>query len=209
MIMASKKKRNAVEEPETAVEAKPAPEAKKAPEAAKAAPEAKEGTPSGSAATVQKKGSALKTAAVVVLLVIALALAYYFLNQSSMAFTPGTSVDAETFKGIFDSASNVFIVMDVRGVKDTKVSDNILQCGVDFAGSSGMGGKSVTPLSLADDGCTAPDGKRDPSDCFSMLKSGLTIYVKQGPGGASYYSNGMVVTVGSNYTMGSCAITRG
>ncbi len=157
---------------------------------------------------VQKKGSALKTVAVVLLLVIALALAYYFLNQSSNAFTPGTSVDAETFKGIFESAANIFIVMDVRGVKDQKVSDNVLQCGVDFAGSSGMGGKSVTYFSLADDGCTAPDGKRDPQDCFSMLKNGLTIYVKQGPGGASYYSNGMVVTVGSNYTLGSCSITR-
>jgi hypothetical protein len=155
-----------------------------------------------------KKGSPLKTAAVVLLLIIAVALAYYFLNQSSTAFVPGTSVDADTFKTEFNSASNIFIVMDVRGVSDSTVSNNILQCGVDFAGSSGMGGKAVTPISFGNDGCVAPDGKRDASQCFSMLQNGLTIYVKQGPGGVDYYSNGMVVTVGSNYTVGKCGISR-
>ncbi len=203
--MASPKKKKAAPEPQKKAEEAsplkgPAEEKPKAAEAPAAEMDAQ---------AAQKKGSALKTAAVVILLVIAIALAYYFINQSSSAFSPGASVDAETFKGIFSQASNIFIVMDVRGVKDQKVSDDILQCGVDFAGSSGMGGKTVTPLSLADSGCTAPDGNRDPQECFSMLRNGLTIYVKQGPGGASFYSNGMVVTVGSNYTLGSCSIKSG
>ncbi len=215
MIMATTKKKERKTEPRKAEDTqKPAAEESKVPKAqpAEAArnQEAKESSPGseGMKKPQGSKGSALKTAAVVILLVIALALAYYFLNQSSTAFVPGTSVDADTFKNAFDSASNIFIVMDVRGVTDSTVSNNILQCGVDFAGSSGMGGKAVTPISFGSDGCVAPDGKRDPQDCFNMLKNGITIYVKQGQGGVAYYSNGMVVTVGSNYTLGACAISR-
>ena len=194
MIMASKKKAPEAPKPEPKAVAQPKPEEPKAAKPPQEAPKPK------------PQKNPLKTAAVVILLIIALALAYYFMNQSSTAFVPGASVDADTFKTNFNSASNIFIVMDVRGVSDSVVSNNILQCGVDFAGSSGMGGKSVTPLSFGNGGCVAPDGQRDPSVCFGMLKNGLTIYVKQGPGGVAYYSNGMVVTVGGNYTLGKCSI---
>lgn len=203
MIMATTKKKKP--ELQKAPEEKAPADEARMPMAAEAKPEMHS---DAEMPKTQGKSSALKTAAVVILLVIALALAYYFLNQSSSAFVPGTSVDADTFKSAFAGASNIFIVMDVRGVSDSTVSNNILQCGVDFAGSSGMGGKSVTPISFGNDGCVAPDGKRDPQDCFNMLKNGLTIYVKQGPGGVAYYSNGMVVTVGGNYTLGACSIKR-
>ncbi|MFN7990635.1 MAG: hypothetical protein U0R44_00600 [Candidatus Micrarchaeia archaeon] len=153
-------------------------------------------------------GSGIKTAAVVLLAIVFIALAYYFLTSSESRFVPSSEVDAETFKGIFANATKVFIVMDVRGASSDKARTSILQCGVDFASSSGMGGKTVTPISFGNDGCVAPDGKKDDKQCFAMLKDGITVYVVQGTSGTRYYSNGMVVTVSEDYAVGTCGIKR-
>ncbi|NYZ74567.1 hypothetical protein H0O00_05465 [Candidatus Micrarchaeota archaeon] len=189
------------EEPEPASE----PEESTAPEAPKEEPQ-------------KSKGSAVKLFVIFLLLAIAVVLAYYFIISGSL-FSTGPEVDVETFKSSFASAPTIYIVMDVRGVKDSLVSNNVLQCGVDFAGSSGMAGKDAVYFSLGDDGCTAPDGAHPLSDCVSQLENGLVIYVKecqapfaifgqQCPGGAKYYSNGMVVTVGQEYALGTCGIHK-
>jgi hypothetical protein len=151
-------------------------------------------------------GSLMKGFAVMALLGAVIFLAYYIISLPENSFVPGAEVDAETFKGIFIDARTVFIVMDVRGAGSDAVSNNILQCGVDFAASSGMGGKSVTPMSFGPEGCVAPDGEHASKECFAMLKNGVTIYVKEGQGGAKYYSNGMVVSVGPEYSVGLCGI---
>jgi len=153
-------------------------------------------------------GGLMKGFAVLALLCTAIFLAYYFISLPENSFVPGAKVDSETFKGIFLNANSVYIVMDVRGAGNNVVSNNILQCGVDFAASSGMGGKTVTPLSFGSEGCTAPDGQHPPKDCFAMLKNGITVYVKEGTGEVGYYANGMVVSVGPEYTQGTCAIKR-
>jgi hypothetical protein len=152
--------------------------------------------------------SAIKTTAVIILFFAALLVAYYILAMPGNTFVTGQEVDAETFKNIFLDAQNVYIVMDIRGASDDIVSNNILQCGVDFAGSTGMGGKAVTPLSISNDGCVYPEGFLTTEDCFSMVKDGTTVYVREGAGGAKYYSNGMVVYVGSDYALGTCSIKR-
>jgi hypothetical protein len=149
-----------------------------------------------------------KIAAVILLAVFVLAMAWYFFNSSAITFVPGPGVDAATFKDIFSNASRVHIVMDTRGVNDVNTSTNILQCGVDFAGSSGMGGKNVTHMALSNDSCVADDGDHTAEYCISELKNGVVINVKVGPGVADYYTNGMVVTVGSNYTVGTCGIRK-
>ncbi len=154
----------------------------------------------------REQGGLVKGIMIFGLVAAVLFLAYYFLALNENSFVPGTEVDAETFKGIFTHSTNVFIVMDVRGASNTAVANNILQCGVDFAASSGMGGKEVTPISFGNDGCVTPDGFRKPKECFAMLKDGTTIYVREGPGGAKYYSNGMVVFVGPEYSLGTCGI---
>lgn len=176
--------------------------------AAKPLPPSEPAEEQPSAAGPKKGLSAMKTVAVAVLFVIVIGLAYYFLSSSDSRFIPSSGVDAETFKGIFAAATKVYIVMDVRGASNDKASTNVLQCGVDFAASSGMGGKTVTPMSLSNDGCIAPDGKKDPKQCFSMLKDGITIYVTEGTSGTKYYSNGMVVTVGQDYVVGTCGIRQ-
>ncbi|MFH0884124.1 MAG: hypothetical protein V1861_00255 [Candidatus Micrarchaeota archaeon] len=154
----------------------------------------------------RERGGLIKGIMVFGLLAAVLFLAYYFITLSENSFVPGTEVDAETFKGIFTHSENVYIVMDVRGAPDNVVANNVLQCGVDFAASSGMGGKIVTPISFGNDGCVTPDGFHKPKECFAMLSNGVTIYVKEGPGGAKYYSNGMVVLVGNQYSLGTCGI---
>jgi hypothetical protein len=152
------------------------------------------------------KSSGFKIFVILLLFAIVATMAYYFITAS--AFDTGPSVDAETFKNNFEAAETVYIVMDVRGVKDPVVSNNVLQCGVDFAASSAMGGKDAVYFSFGDEGCTAPDGAHPMKDCISQLKNGITIYVKEGPGGASYYSKGMIVTVGKEYTLSTCGIHK-
>lgn len=180
----------------------------------------------------ENKGGTLKTLAVIALLAIVLFLAYYFLSLPSNAFVPGSEVDVQSFSQIFLAASKVYIVMDTRGLTNNTMggslicmnstscvnstaSTNIIQCAVDFAGSNGMGGKDVSYISLSDGGCVASDNQGDKfnytmSDCFTNLKNGITIYVRQAVGGdtAKYYSNGMVVPVGTKYTVGECSISR-
>jgi len=157
----------------------------------------------------KSSGNALKFLALFVLGVIVVGLVYYFFVYSVAHFIPATKIGAEEFKDIFLEANKVYILMDLRGASDTATRTNVMQCGVDFASSSGMGGKNVTPMSIdEDEGCITPDGEQPESYCFSMLRDGITVYVHGGDGGAEYYTNGMVVEVGPEYTLGTCAIKR-
>ncbi|MFH1520606.1 MAG: hypothetical protein ABID61_03105 [Candidatus Micrarchaeota archaeon] len=152
--------------------------------------------------TVDTSGK-LKIMAIVVLFGILIYLV--FLNlQNTLQFGP--EIDQESFKEIFASAENVYIIMDVRNTNDPVNSNNVLQCGVDFAASSGMGGKTVVPMSFSNDGCVTPTGTLSLEDCTTMLKDGITVYVKAGNEQAKYYNAGMVVSVGSDYTLGACSI---
>jgi len=164
---------------------------------------AEAGTPVSPAKAEKDKGGAIKLGAVVLLAALVLALAYYFFLRA----------DAETFREAFASAGNVYIVMDVRNVSDFNVSDGILQCGVDFAGSPGMGGKNATIFSLTDEGgaekgCIVADSvKYHPvSECLSWLNGGVALYVKGGPGSVAYTRNSIIVPIGANYTRGGCGI---
>ncbi len=148
----------------------------------------------------------MKSAALIVLFVLACVLVYYFLfYQNQNSFVPGTPINVNQFAQAFGTASNINIFMDVRGIKNSNTTENILQCGVDFAASNGMGSKNVTYFSAADDGCTSVDGKHTMDYCFSAIKNGLTIYITAG-NSSSYYSNGLVVGVGPTYKLGTCGI---
>ncbi len=183
--------------------AKPAPEPNAVSETSKPDLEPSIAAPKPEA----KKSNLPKIWAVVILAVLVLAMAWHFVTSAATTFNPGAAVDAETFKDIFNQADKVYIIMDVRGVRDANASRNILQCGVDFAGSSGMGGKNVSYLSLGDDGCVAGDGAHTAEYCISLLKNGIVIYVKEGTS-SSYYSNALVVGVGPQYPASSCAIRK-
>ena len=155
----------------------------------------------------KEKADHIKVFAVFLLGLFLLIFTYYFFVLSDTVFVPGTAVDAETFKSLFTDANTIYILMDVRDVNNELTNQNILQCGVDFAASSGMGGKNVTYLSIGSEGCITATGKRPDKDCFSDLKNGITIYVREGTT-TRYYFNGMVVGVGPEYDVGTCGIKR-
>jgi hypothetical protein len=197
-MAASKKK---TPEPKAALQS-----AKPAPEPPIAAPKPRDWLP------------ALKASCVVLLAVFVLWMAWHFLTLApSNAFVPGPGVNASAFQSAFLNASHVYVVMDTRGLNGT-ISDNVMQCGVDFAYSNGMGGKTVSYLSLSDSGCLeatiAGNGSvmknsanQTVGGCISELDNGIVIYVESGAN-SYYYSNALVVGIGSNYTVGTCGIRR-
>lgn len=202
MPMAKKKRSKKKEEPKTEPLPEPAPEASQEEEILTLdIEEEAEESPK------QEGSGLLKTAAIVVLAVVVLALVYYFLTLSSNSFVAGPGVTEEQFKEIFANATDVYIVMDVRGVQNEFTNHNILQCGVDFAGSSGLGGKTTTYFSMDEENCVAPDGMHEHSWCFEQLQNGLTIYVTEGEY-TSLHTNGMIVGVGPEYSTGTCGIHR-
>lgn len=146
-----------------------------------------------------------KTLVVVFLGILCVVLTYFLLFSKSLSFTPSSQVTPEEFGSIFQNSSKVVILMDVRSVTDDASRSNILQCGVDFAGSSGFGGKNVSYRSIDDSECVTDLGRFDRSFCFSDLSSSLTIYIQSG-NDTSFYSNGMVVGVGKSYPVGLCSI---
>ncbi|MBI5047210.1 hypothetical protein HZC07_05790 [Candidatus Micrarchaeota archaeon] len=162
-----------------------------------------------SPSTLPEKNEKHKTFAVFLLIVVVFFVAYYFYSQPSNGFLAGNPVDEETFKSLINSAQNVYIFMDGKGVSDDIVRNNIYQCGIDFAGSGGLAPKNITVLSRDDKpGCVAVDGVHpNENDCFSKLANGLTIYIKEG-NSTGLYSKGMVVGVGSIYKVGTCGINR-
>jgi hypothetical protein len=150
---------------------------------------------------------ATKYLLIAALLICVAVFAYYFVLQPKDQFLPGASVDETTFLHNFDSAQRVYIVMDVRNIADDEVQRNVLQCGVDFAASSGLGPKNATYFSISDAGCVTPQGAADTEYCFSEIRKGMTIYIIEGDH-TQYYSNGIVVGVNSTYELGTCGIHR-
>ncbi len=172
------------------------------------APEPEQPAPPQAEPAAAPRDGKLKIVAVAVLAIVVIALIYLFFFMPSNRFVPGTKVDEVTFKDIFRNSENVYIFMDVRGASSPKVSQNIMQCGVDFAGSSGMGGKSVTPISIDLYGCITSEGEVSEEECFAQLENGLTIYITEDAQERSYlYSNGMVVGVSEEYAVGTCKIS--
>ncbi len=150
----------------------------------------------------------VKFIAILLLLLIAVALAYYFLIASipQQVFTPGAEVNSTEFLNIFSISKEAFIVMDLRNAQNGIQSNNVMQCGIDFASSNGFGDKNVTPLSLDKSSCVTPNGVVDYATCASMMKNRLVVYVRSGNDDVRYYSNGLVVSVGQNYTLSTCGI---
>ncbi len=155
----------------------------------------------------KESGGATKFLFIAALLIAVAILAYYFVLQPKDQFIPGASVDETTFLNNFDSAKYIYIVMDVRGIGDDLLRKNILQCGVDFAGSSAIALKNASYYSLGDAGCVTVEGSKSAEYCFSEIRKGMAIYVHEG-NTTSYYSNGISVGVEKDYVLGTCGIHR-
>ena len=147
---------------------------------------------------------------VLAFLVLAAAyLAYSYLGTTDeTSLKLGAEVNAGTFSAILANASSVFIVMDVRNVSDPVVRKNIMQCGVDFAGSSGLALKNQTFYSFdSDQGCYTIEGFYPVEYCLRQMESdgGIALYVRQG-NSSRFYTNAVMVGMGTNYTSNGCSI---
>lgn len=163
----------------------------------------------------------MKTAAVAILAVAALAVAAYILMGQ-----PGPLPEQDPWEGkdqmymedfaeSLSSASHVYIMMDLRGAPSGKARTNIMQCGVDLASSTAIGGVPKTFYSMdseciksLDDGTTVtvPD-----SECLAEIgaardSDGEAIFYIRKANETLIFANELVVGIGEEYSDMECSI---
>jgi len=154
----------------------------------------------------------MKIALVGLLIVIVIGVFYFTYPWNAVSeFDPGNEVNYDTFREVLNDADKIYIVMDVRNVSSRQVKTNILQCGVDFAGSYGLVNRDVTYMSLDPvENCiignvNGETGIYEINECLGMLNSGISLYVIEGDG-TEYYSRAAMVGVNENYALGTCGV---
>ena len=140
------------------------------------------------------------------LVLVAIYFAYPYLTSVSSELVVGNEIDSATFNALLTDSENVFIVMDIQGINDSKIRQNILQCGVDFAGSFGLVGKNLTLYSFdTNQGCVNIERNYPISYCLKQMEMGITLYIEDS-NETKFYTNAMRVGIGNNYTAGSCSV---
>ncbi len=118
----------------------------------------------------------------------------------------GLRSNEEVFLNSLQNSEDLLIVMDIRGIDDQLIRKNVLQCGVDLAGSEGLVLKNKTYLSLSDEGCVTEDGSTTVDRCFEIIKNAeLILYVKEGSG-PQYFSKGAEIGINTMYDFGMCRV---
>lgn len=137
---------------------------------------------------------------------------YYILyNGGASEFRKGIEINKETFINLLSDADKVYVVMDIVGVDDDYTRRNILQCGIDFAGSMGLANRDVTYVSMSDRGCTVASlsGLNETTsvkECINMInKDGISLYIIEG-NETKYYTRAAMVGVGDLYVLGTCKV---
>ncbi|NYZ77490.1 hypothetical protein H0O02_04215 [Candidatus Micrarchaeota archaeon] len=155
----------------------------------------------------------VKNAAVIIIIVAVLALSYSLVlqPQTPAVFEKGAEVNQETFLSLLSDADKIYIVMDIRNASNSIVSTNILQCGVDFAGSRGLAGRNVSYVSMDDNGCALSINEKGVTDtvpnCIRMLNGaeGISLYIYEGSE-TKYYTKAAAIGVNGNYQLGTCEL---
>lgn len=152
----------------------------------------------------------IKTIGVILLVVLALAISYYFLGTAkkpeTLAYDKGSPVPTSVFAANLQNAENIVIVMDIRNNPSEMKRGNIMQCGTDFAGSQGLVGKNITAYALEGEECLSIDGNMNINDCIKNALSGTAIFIMPGNGSTLFYEKKMIVGMGENYTFRECGI---
>lgn len=155
-----------------------------------------------------------------ILAVAAIIIAYVLASQPQQAPDPWAgreTVYMEDFADNLASASEVYLVMDLRGA-ETAVQRNIMQCSADMAFSTALGGKSKKIYSL-DTECLKigdADGENPEtvplSQCLSEINaarddlSKAIFYVRKA-NSTMVYANELVIAMGAEYDYMGCSIT--
>ena len=164
----------------------------------------------------------MKAVAAVVLVVAAFAIGAYILmgqpagEEQEDPWAGREPMYIEDFAESVSSASEIYMVMDLRGAPEGKARTNIMQCAVDFSSSTAIGGTPKRIYSIE-------------SECIKSLDDGTTVTVpleecladidaaRDAPGKAIFYirkandtmifANELVVGVGDDYPQAGCGIS--
>ena len=129
----------------------------------------------------------------------------------------GQNATMSEFADMLMSSQTVYLVEDIRGLEKYPISrNNIMQCGVDFAGSQGLAGKGVNIYILEGNECSASEAGgnltiKTVSECHAAVASAFgkagnsVIWIEKGYS-PSIYSGGLVVRVNETYTQGMCNV---
>gem|GEM_PF-3595315 len=125
----------------------------------------------------------------------------------------GTEVTNEKFAENLASSQNVYLVEDLRNLETYPISkNNIMQCTVDYAGSPGLVGKTVTIFAFDDEGvCQSIDGPISMADCYAIIQQGAEdpntaiIWIEKGEN-PEFYPGGLLVRLSDSYVQGICVV---
>ncbi len=174
-----------------------------------------------------------KQIAVILLLIVAAGIGYYVLTLPSENgveepppangggepgeygppfAVPGENVTLEEFAANLLASDKVYIVEDLRGLDAYPISrNNIMQCGVDFAGSEGIVGKEMKVYVLEEKSCSHTSGNATLESCYSEIlsasndTSASVIWIEKG-NSPEVYEHGLLVRVNETYLQGDCSI---
>ncbi len=154
--------------------------------------------------TLQEKD---KQALFAVLAVVAVALVSYV---AFFAEAPGTPSDLDTFVGYVLGSSDVALFLDARGA-DTDSARIVFQCGVDIAGGSLFGSKTISTYACDDNECISVNSEQNGSSklTYDTVKRNLRgvpyIIVKSGAPDTKFFTNHAEISVDASYDQ-SCRL---
>ncbi|MBS3067730.1 hypothetical protein J4450_03440 [Candidatus Micrarchaeota archaeon] len=164
----------------------------------------------------------MKNTVTILLVVLALVAAYLILANPSKSIQADDnkindtinktdnsdgSVEPDVFAEGLLASSDVFIIQDLRDVNSDVIRKNIQQCGIDFAGSTGLVGKNITIFALEGSECTTLDGVVDLNSCLNKINAATNpiINIKQG-NQSKFYKTKLEVGISEGYAPNSCNI---
>lgn len=151
----------------------------------------------------------IKSVITIILVIGAIGFAYLFFFSpltppSTLSYEEGDKTNSTLFASNLQLSSSLFIVTDLRGSTQNQRS-NIMQCGIDFAGSAGVAGKNITVYSIEGSECISSEGKYTVNQCIEKSKSGISIFIKSGLNSV-FYKNKIVVGISEKYSPKECNI---
>ncbi len=160
-----------------------------------------------------KLSNTAKNTIVALIVIVVVACLALFYSQEPAPFDKGAEINGETFIHLLENAETIYIVMDIRNVSNNSTKKNILQCGVDFASSTGLVGRNVRYMALdPEEGCIVGDFDSTSVEsipgCLGKLNDAMSLYVTEGDE-TKYYTKAAVVGVGEYYNIGTCDISYG
>lgn len=158
----------------------------------------------------------IKNIIVIVLVIAAIGLAYFALatdeswttqDELSKIYLSTAYSSSDEFATYIQGTKQIFIVMDLRNSFEP-TRTNIMQCGTDFAGSTGIAGKPIEVMAVEGAACTLLNKTASISECVGKIAStanSAAIFIRS-YNDTVFYKDKMVVGVSQSYKPKDCGI---